>query len=60
MKAHTRRLAIAQEWMINPESPNQTISRLKSRATYSDVTLWWLVVQLDLLDKSASSQFRHG
>ncbi len=53
MNPNDRKQAIAQEWMINVHHPLHSISRLKYRATYTDVTLWWLVVQLDLLDKNS-------
>ncbi len=48
MNAQQRSQIIASEWMIDSQNPIHSISRLKQRATYSDVTLWWLVVQLNL------------
>lgn len=56
MDTQTRKQVIAQEWMIDPQSPLPMITRLKHRSTYADITLWWLVEQLDLLDKSVSSR----
>lgn len=41
---------IAEEWMIDTRDPSHSVTRLKRRSTYSDITLWWLVMQLDLLE----------
>lgn len=54
MDGDKKRLAIIQEWMINPDTPTQTLSRLRRRATYGETTLWWLVNELGLLDKNPS------
>lgn len=54
MDSRLRQETIAEEWMIDRSHPSQSISRLKTRATYADTTIWWLVVQLDLLDKNSS------
>ncbi len=55
MNAQERSQIIASEWMIDSQNPIHSISRLKQRATYSDVTLWWLVVQLNLMEHTSSS-----
>ncbi|MGF1575170.1 MAG: hypothetical protein ACFCU9_04380 [Cyanophyceae cyanobacterium] len=47
-QARSRRQAISEEWMINHQDPTHSISRLKRRSTYSDITLWWLMTQLEL------------
>lgn len=48
-----RKQAIAEEWMIDGQTPTRNISRLRYRATYTDATLWWLMTQLDLLDRNS-------
>lgn len=53
MNAQQRRQVIASEWMIDIQNPIHSISRLKQRATYSDVTLWWLAVQLNLMEQTS-------
>ncbi|ABC98738.1 hypothetical protein ACVW0Q_000201 [Thermostichus sp. MS-CIW-21] len=53
MNAQQRSQIIASEWMIDSQNPVHSISRLKRRATYSDVTLWWLVVQLNLSEHNS-------
>ncbi len=53
MNAQQRSQIIASEWMIDSQNPIHSISRLKRRATYSDVTLWWLVVQLNLSEHNS-------
>ncbi|MFS8860721.1 hypothetical protein [Synechococcus sp. B60.1] len=53
MNAQQRSQIIASEWMIDSQNPVHSISRLKRRATYSDVTLWWLVVQLNLSERNS-------
>jgi len=53
MNAQQRSQIIASEWMIDSQNPVHSISRLKQRATYSDVTLWWLVVQLNLSEHNS-------
>lgn len=50
MDARQRKQVISEEWMIDRRTPARNISRLRHRATYTDATLWWLMVQLDLLD----------
>jgi hypothetical protein len=55
MNAKIRKQVIAQEWLIDSQQPLQSISRLRYRGTYAEVTLWWLVVQLDLLDKAIAN-----
>jgi hypothetical protein len=55
-QARSRRQAIVEEWMINDQDPTRSISRLKRRSTYSDLTLWWLVTQLELLDAEGQQQ----
>ena len=52
MDATQRKQVISEEWMIDSHTPTHNISRLRYRATYSDATLWWLMVQLDLLDRN--------
>jgi hypothetical protein len=39
--------------MIDSQNPVHSISRLKQRGTYSDITLWWLVVQLNLMEHNS-------
>ena len=53
MNAQQRGQIIASEWMIDSQNPVHSITRLKRRATYSDVTLWWLVVQLNLMEQNS-------
>lgn len=53
MNAQQRSQIIASEWMIDSQNPVHSISRLKRRATYSDATLWWLVVQLNLSEHNS-------
>jgi len=52
MDALQRKQVISEEWMIDSRTPAHNISRLRYRATYTDSTLWWLMVQLDLLDQN--------
>ncbi|MFS8866614.1 hypothetical protein [Synechococcus sp. H65.1] len=53
MNARERSQIIASEWMIDSQNPVHSIFRLKQRATYSDVTLWWLAVQLNLSERNS-------
>ncbi|MFS8775460.1 hypothetical protein [Synechococcus sp. O70.2] len=53
MEARERSQIIASEWMIDSQNPVHSISRLKQRGTYSDITLWWLVVQLNLMEHNS-------
>ncbi len=60
MDALQRKQVISEEWMIDGRTPVRNISRLRHRATYTDSTLWWLMVQLDLLDQNILKRQRQG
>jgi len=51
MNADTRRTIIAAEWMMDAHNPLPTLARLHYRGTYNNSTLWWLVVQFNLLNR---------
>lgn len=46
-KVNRYQQAIAQEWMIDPRHPQQSLIRLRYRSTYADETLDWLAAQID-------------
>jgi hypothetical protein len=51
MNAQKRQEILAEEWMMDPHNPLPMLARLHYRGTYSNTTLWWLVVQFNLLSR---------
>ncbi|MEN9206120.1 MAG: hypothetical protein Q6J68_00745 [Thermostichales cyanobacterium SZTDM-1c_bins_54] len=51
MNAEKRQAILAEEWMMDAHNPLPMLARLHYRGTYSQATLWWLVVQFNLLSR---------